>query len=55
MNDAMTHKAPTADGGQVAPGRGKHRGPVSTQDGETAPRGRHRRPVEEQEHAESAA
>ncbi|CAL9550354.1 hypothetical protein [Streptomyces sp. enrichment culture] len=55
MNDAMTQQAPTADGGQVAPGHGKHRGPVSTQDGGAAPRGRHRRPVEEQERTESAA
>lgn len=55
MNDAITHQAHTAESGQTTTGRGRHRGPVSTQEAETAPRGRHRRPAEENEHAESAA
>ncbi|GAA3305499.1 hypothetical protein [Streptomyces cinereospinus] len=38
---------------QDATGHGRHRGPVSTQDTESAPRGRHRKPVGQQ--AESAA
>ncbi|WP_406727759.1 hypothetical protein WJ438_28510 [Streptomyces sp. GD-15H] len=55
MNDAGTNQPQTADGGQIAAGRGKHRGPVSQQDATVAPRGRHRRPAEENEHGEQAA
>ncbi|MFK4146621.1 hypothetical protein [Streptomyces sp. NPDC004065] len=32
---------------QEGRGHGRHRGPVSSQDGETAPRGRHRKPADE--------
>lgn len=32
-------------------GHGRHRGPVSDHDSETAPRGRHRKPVEDDEAA----
>ncbi|MCX4880445.1 MULTISPECIES: hypothetical protein [unclassified Streptomyces] len=32
-------------------GQGRHRGPVSAQDGDSAPRGRHRRPDENTEAA----
>ncbi|CAL9442917.1 hypothetical protein SUDANB176_02284 [Streptomyces sp. enrichment culture] len=55
MNDASTNQPQTAEGGQAAAGHGKHRGPVSTQDTDTAPRGRHRRPAEENERSEAAA
>ncbi|SDC17893.1 hypothetical protein [Streptomyces prasinopilosus] len=55
MNDASTNQSQSADGGQIAVGHGKHRGPVSRQDATTAPRGRHRRPAGENEHAGSAA
>jgi hypothetical protein len=50
MSDASTNQPMTADGADVqkfAAGRGRHRGPVSSQDRETAPRGRHRKPSEE--------
>jgi hypothetical protein len=50
MSDASTSQPLTEDI-QESEGHGKHRGPVSVQDGETAPRGRHRKP----EPAESAA
>ncbi|MFI6204832.1 hypothetical protein ACIBAI_00305 [Streptomyces sp. NPDC051041] len=49
MSDASTNQPQQADGADVqriAAGRGRHRGPVSTQDRETAPRGRHRKPAE---------
>ncbi|MFF8590302.1 hypothetical protein ACF061_02470 [Streptomyces sp. NPDC015220] len=46
MSDASTTQ-PLSAGAQEHPGHGKHRGPVSAQDGETAPRGRHRKPAEE--------
>lgn len=36
---------------QVATGRGRHRGPVATQEPATAPRGRHRKPAEQTESA----
>ncbi|WP_338778255.1 hypothetical protein [Streptomyces sp. DG1A-41] len=39
----------------ISAGHGRHRGEVSTQDGETAPRGRHRKPVAETEQSETAA
>lgn len=50
MNDASTNQPMRADGADVrtttGSGHGRHRGPVSAQDGETAPRGRHRKPAE---------
>ncbi|WP_203615543.1 hypothetical protein [Streptomyces sp. SID13726] len=49
MSDASTNQ-PTADV-QESTGHGKHRGPVSVQDSETAPRGRHRKSVEQTEAA----
>ncbi|MFE9770486.1 hypothetical protein ACFYOV_02145 [Streptomyces sp. NPDC005931] len=55
MSDTMTNQPQSAEGGRAAPGHGRHRGPVSTQDAETAPRGRHRRPAQENEPAEAAA
>ncbi|GHB35048.1 hypothetical protein GCM10010377_27760 [Streptomyces viridiviolaceus] len=50
MSDASTTQPMQADGADVqetATGHGRHRGPVSTQDGATAPSGRHRKPAEE--------
>ncbi|MEU0739313.1 hypothetical protein [Streptomyces sp. NPDC006134] len=50
MSNASTDQPMTADGADVqkiAAGRGRHRGPVSSHDRETAPRGRHRKPAEE--------
>ncbi|MFJ5994154.1 hypothetical protein [Streptomyces sp. NPDC092370] len=68
MSDASTNQPRTAlkdsdelrPGGtptvrQTSSGPGRHRGEVSTQDGETAPRGRHRKPVAETEQAVTAA
>ncbi|MBG0855672.1 hypothetical protein I2W78_28450 [Streptomyces spinoverrucosus] len=52
MSDASTSQ-PLPDF-QDTTGHGRHRGPVSTQETETAPRGRHRKPVLEQQ-TESAA
>ncbi|GAA5045914.1 hypothetical protein [Streptomyces similanensis] len=46
MSDASTTEPLTA-GAQQDPGHGKHRGPVSSQEGETAPSGRHRKPAQE--------
>ncbi|GAB2750265.1 hypothetical protein [Streptomyces bullii] len=54
MSDASTNQ-PTADVQGTAAGHGRHRGPVSTQDSETAPRGRHRKPVQGTEQAGTAA
>ncbi|WP_086601760.1 hypothetical protein [Streptomyces swartbergensis] len=51
MRDASTHQH-TADVQEISAGHGRHRGEVSTQDGETAPRGRHRKPVAETERTE---
>jgi hypothetical protein len=53
MSDAGTTQPLTAadQAAQPAPGRGRHRGPVSSHDGEGAPRGRHRKPAEETEAA----
>ncbi|MFI8945566.1 hypothetical protein ACIGO6_03500 [Streptomyces sp. NPDC053750] len=54
MNDASTTQPMRADGADVSEtdtGHGKHRGPVSSQDGEATPRGRHRKPAEESETA----
>ncbi|MFI5682296.1 hypothetical protein [Streptomyces sp. NPDC051636] len=50
MSDASTSQQLPADI-QQSDGHGKHRGPVSVHDSETAPRGRHRKP----EPAETAA
>ncbi|WP_395571636.1 hypothetical protein [Streptomyces sp. BK79] len=50
MNDASTTQPTQADGADVSEtvtGHGRHRGPVSRQDGTAAPRGRHRKPAEE--------
>ncbi|WP_248500952.1 hypothetical protein [Streptomyces sp. D2-8] len=55
MSDASTTQPRTADVQQTSSGHGRHRGEVSTQDGETAPRGRHRKPVAETEQAVTAA
>ncbi|MFI8187770.1 hypothetical protein ACIF8T_03005 [Streptomyces sp. NPDC085946] len=55
MSDASTHQPRHADVQEIAAGHGRHRGPVSTRDGETAPRGRHRKPVQEAEHSGTAA
>ncbi|MER6981123.1 hypothetical protein [Streptomyces carpinensis] len=52
MSDASTTQPHTAETPDTE-GHGKHRGPVSSHDGETAPSGRHRKPV--QEHTEVAA
>ncbi|MFF1306267.1 hypothetical protein [Streptomyces sp. NPDC058307] len=49
MSDASTNQS-TADV-QESTGHGKHRGPVSVQDSDTAPRGRHRKSVEQSEAA----
>lgn len=49
MSDASRNQS-TADV-QESTGHGKHRGPVSVQDSDTAPRGRHRKSVEQSEAA----
>ncbi|MDC0768290.1 hypothetical protein [Streptomyces sp. HD] len=49
MSNASTTQ-PSSDV-QEAAGHGRHRGPVSAHDSETAPRGRHRKQVEESEKA----
>ncbi|MFI9758139.1 hypothetical protein ACIHFB_09385 [Streptomyces sp. NPDC051963] len=46
MSDATTTQQPAQ--AQESAGHGKHRGPVSSHEGETAPLGRHRKPVEQQ-------
>ncbi|MGW0757208.1 hypothetical protein ACWD1Y_12070 [Streptomyces sp. NPDC002814] len=46
MSNATTTQQPAQT--QESAGRGKHRGPVSSHEGEAAPRGRHRKPVEQQ-------
>ncbi|MGW3956740.1 hypothetical protein ACWEKM_38890 [Streptomyces sp. NPDC004752] len=43
MSETSTMQ-PRSAGSQETDGHGKHRGPVSAQDGETAPSGRHRKP-----------
>ncbi|MFE7973087.1 hypothetical protein [Streptomyces shenzhenensis] len=43
MSDTSTTQPLSADS-QETDGHGKHRGPVTVQDGETAPSGRHRKP-----------
>ncbi|MBD0837294.1 MULTISPECIES: hypothetical protein [unclassified Streptomyces] len=49
MSDATTTQQPAE--AQEHAGHGRHRGPVSSHDGEGAPRGRHRKPVEQTETA----
>ncbi|MER7562950.1 hypothetical protein ACGFWE_11025 [Streptomyces sp. NPDC048523] len=49
MSDASRNQS-TADV-QESTGHGRHRGPVSVQDSDTAPRGRHRKSVEQTEAA----
>ncbi|EHN73386.1 hypothetical protein ACWDF1_25275 [Streptomyces coelicoflavus] len=54
MNDASTTQPMQAAGADVSEtdaGHGKHRGPVSSQEGEATPQGRHRKPAEESETA----
>ncbi|GAA4048932.1 hypothetical protein GCM10022233_18980 [Streptomyces shaanxiensis] len=53
MSNASTTQTGPADVHDVqkVSGHGRHRGPVSAHDSETAPRGRHRKPVEETETA----
>ncbi|NKQ27692.1 hypothetical protein [Streptomyces galbus] len=46
MSDASTTQALSA-GAQEVTGHGRHRGPVSSHDGDTAPRGRHRKPAQQ--------
>jgi hypothetical protein len=46
MSEAGTSQQLSADAHEVN-GHGRHRGPVSAHDTETAPRGRHRKPVEQ--------
>ncbi|MEU4655838.1 hypothetical protein AB0G32_18150 [Streptomyces sp. NPDC023723] len=52
MNDASTNQPMRADGADVRAtadfGHGRHRGPVSAQDAETAPQGRHRKEAAEE-------
>ncbi|MGV9451045.1 hypothetical protein [Streptomyces sp. NPDC003635] len=45
MSDATTTQPPAET--QEDTGHGRHRGPVSSHDGEAAPRGRHRKPMEQ--------
>ncbi|MGC9499622.1 hypothetical protein [Streptomyces sp. WG7] len=57
MNDASTTQPMQADGADVREtdtGHGRHRGPVSSQDGAAIPRGRHRKPAEEADTAAAA-
>ncbi|MFF3642027.1 hypothetical protein [Streptomyces sp. NPDC002564] len=46
VTETQQNTAPQARTGDTA-GAGRHRGPVSEQDGSTAPRGRHRRQDQE--------
>ncbi|MFI6372174.1 hypothetical protein [Streptomyces sp. NPDC050546] len=55
MSDASTNQLHADDVQETSAGQGRHRGEVSTHDGETAPRGRHRKPVAETEQTETAA
>ncbi|MEV0242802.1 hypothetical protein AB0I06_23110 [Streptomyces sp. NPDC050674] len=54
MSDASTNQPRHTDVQQSSTGPGRHRGEVSTRDGETAPRGRHRKPVTETEQVVTA-
>ncbi|GHE77793.1 hypothetical protein ACWDSD_10640 [Streptomyces spiralis] len=47
MSDASTTQ-PLSTEAARSEGHGKHRGQVSSHDGETAPSGRHRKPAQEQ-------
>ncbi|WP_282082976.1 hypothetical protein [Streptomyces tendae] len=54
MNDASTTQPIQAAGADVSEsdtGHGKHRGPISSQEGVATPKGRHRKPAEETETA----
>ncbi|MFG2677746.1 hypothetical protein [Streptomyces sp. NPDC048392] len=54
MNDTSTNRpmrVAGADVSETGTGHGKHRGPVSSQEGVVTPRGRHRKPAEESETA----
>ncbi|MGV9939367.1 hypothetical protein [Streptomyces sp. NPDC003401] len=46
MSDTSTMQPRSTDM-QEDTGHGRHRGPVSSHDGESAPLGRHRKPAEE--------
>ncbi|MFH9857986.1 hypothetical protein [Streptomyces sp. NPDC017202] len=46
MSDTSTMQ-PWSTDTQEGTGHGRHRGPVSSHDGESAPLGRHRKPAEE--------
>ena len=46
MSDTSTMQ-PLSAGYQEDAGHGRHRGPVSVQDGDTAPQGRHRKESED--------
>ncbi|SES02622.1 hypothetical protein SAMN04487983_102833 [Streptomyces sp. yr375] len=48
MSDASTKQPLSADSqdSQETAGHGRHRGPVSSHDGDSAPHGRHRKPAE---------
>ncbi|MFI6402989.1 hypothetical protein [Streptomyces sp. NPDC050548] len=50
MNDTNTAQTMSADA-QDTSGHGKHRGPVSAQDGDAATHGRHRKPSEQSDYA----
>jgi hypothetical protein len=50
MSDARTMQPLSTEAREDA-GHGRHRGPVSVHDGDTAPRGRHRKTAEETEAA----
>ncbi|MBK3640017.1 MULTISPECIES: hypothetical protein [Streptomyces] len=50
MSDTSTMQPLSAET-QGDAGHGRHRGPNSAQDGDTAPRGRHRKPAEDTEAA----
>ncbi|WP_086016468.1 hypothetical protein [Streptomyces davaonensis] len=49
MSDATTTQPPAQN--QETTGHGRHRGPVSSHEGEAAPNGRHRKPMERTETA----
>ncbi|CAM5296919.1 hypothetical protein STENM327S_09131 [Streptomyces tendae] len=54
MNDTSTTQPIQAAGADVSEthtGHGRHRGPVSSQEGAATPKGRHRKPAEESETA----
>ncbi|WP_432137715.1 MULTISPECIES: hypothetical protein [unclassified Streptomyces] len=53
MSDASTTQPLPSEGqgAQEASGHGRHRGPVSQHDSDTAPRGRHRKPAHQEAQA----